>query len=808
MINLLRQKDKHVSLASRDLVFDEVPFEFIPYAAHYDKDTILTKNGELLQVIKITGFSAEMVDSVCDSLREEIRKVIGKHITSDNYSLWFNTIRRPKNLDPSGHYSDEFSYNLNKAWLNKNKWDKKYVNELYITIIRGGLYIKPFSMEALVYSIFHGVVKNKHVTFLKQSCKELTNLVDTILLDLKNFGARKLSLVEENQVIYSEQLEFFGKIINLSDVRVSLPMNDLSYHLSGHKISFGFNTMEVRGSGGKKFAAIFTVKNYQEIPPWALDEFLQLDIEFIITQTIDFISGRSAMEHFDYQKRIFEVSGADKLLERSGIKAIVESDTGSKTDFGNSQITILFIADSVEHLATTLDKAMESLDELGILVTRRDLRLEECFWAQLPANFSHITRARPIAKAQLGGFASLYNFPAGKNSGNHWGTAVTAFYTAAGTPYFFNFHVDKVGHTLIIGPAKTGKTTLVNFLLTEARKYNYKLFFFDQMRASKVFIKALNGKYTVIKPDVPNPEHAFNPLLLLEKNNDENNKKFLAYWLALLITASGELEISDDQYYILSESLNYITSLSSEQRNLRNISAFLKQRGENAMAEKLSPWMSGEKYGHLFDNRTDCASFEGVIYGFGMSYVIESEVCLGPVLAYLLYKIEMVLDGTPTIIVLEEAWKLVDNYIFASRLEVLLQRLAEKNAMVIFSTQNLNDASKSEITSTLINNIATQIFMPNPSANESINTYKNIWGMSDKEFEMLKVITTEKREFLLRQQDHTIIASLNLNGFKELEVLAGGDDKVELMEKAIEQKGDNVSEWISLFYDLVRSSKR
>ncbi len=30
--------------------------DYIPYACHYNADTILTKNGELIQIIKITGF--------------------------------------------------------------------------------------------------------------------------------------------------------------------------------------------------------------------------------------------------------------------------------------------------------------------------------------------------------------------------------------------------------------------------------------------------------------------------------------------------------------------------------------------------------------------------------------------------------------------------------------------------------------------------------------------------------------------------------------------------------------------------------
>ena len=36
---------------------------FIPFAGYYNKNTILTKNGELLQVLKITGFNHENISS-------------------------------------------------------------------------------------------------------------------------------------------------------------------------------------------------------------------------------------------------------------------------------------------------------------------------------------------------------------------------------------------------------------------------------------------------------------------------------------------------------------------------------------------------------------------------------------------------------------------------------------------------------------------------------------------------------------------------------------------------------------------------
>ena len=64
-------------------------------------------------------------------------------------------------------------------------------------------------------------------------------------------------------------------------------------------------------------------------------------------------------------------------------------------------------------------------------------------------------------------------------------------------------------------------------------------------------------------------------------------------------------------------------------------------------------------------------------------------------------------------VVLDEAWALIDNAVFAPRIKDWLKVLRKLNAFVIFATQSVEDASKSDISDTLIQQTATQIFLPN-----------------------------------------------------------------------------------------------
>ncbi len=51
---------------------------FIPYEHHWDKETIITKDKELLQVIKVEGFSFETADDDVVDMKKMVRNSQGR----------------------------------------------------------------------------------------------------------------------------------------------------------------------------------------------------------------------------------------------------------------------------------------------------------------------------------------------------------------------------------------------------------------------------------------------------------------------------------------------------------------------------------------------------------------------------------------------------------------------------------------------------------------------------------------------------------------------------------------------------------
>src|SRR4051812_35895052 len=102
---------------------------FIPYKCHWDSNTILTKKNELLQVVKVGGFSFETADDEDLDIRKNIRNSLLKNMASGNITLYFHTIRRRKPIvsdthdytyDPTTKVSNDFITYLSDEWRKKH----------------------------------------------------------------------------------------------------------------------------------------------------------------------------------------------------------------------------------------------------------------------------------------------------------------------------------------------------------------------------------------------------------------------------------------------------------------------------------------------------------------------------------------------------------------------------------------------------------------------------------------------------------------------------------------------------------------
>lgn len=797
MLNWKKTKRQSTKAEIADM---EVPESaFIPYYCHWDCQTIMTKKRELLQTIKVEGFSFETADDEDVDMKKMVRNSLFKSMASGNFALYFHTIRRRQSKFPGGRMPPGFADYVNTQWYRKHHSRSSFTNDLYITVVRKADTKGAAKLEHFSKRILESADKGMREEGLKEAHKELSEVVSRVVTSMRDYAPRVLTVQETDLGAFSEPLEFLGALVNGGAMQpVLVPAQDISQILPSRRLYFGKRAIEMRGPTSRRYGALVSIREYSPATAAGLlDAFLQLPFEFIISQSFLFENRQTNIEAMQRQQRKLIQAEDVAVSQVAEISEALDMTMSGHVSFGSHHLTILCIDDSIGALEDTVSLAVSELVNVGINPVREKLFMEAAYWAQLPGNMDYIGRRSMINSMNLAGFASLHNYPVGRIAGNHWGDAITVFDTSSGTPYFFNFHLRDVGHTTIIGPTGSGKTVLMNFLCVQAQKARCRMFYFDKDRGADVFIRALGGNYHIIEPG----EHChFNPLQL---DDTMENRTFIGEWLRSLVTINGEAFTADDQA-LINEAIVGNYKLAKKDRILRNIAPFTGLEGPGTLAGRLRMWHSGGRYAGLFDNPEDGLDFTtNTTFGFEMGKVLSDKNSLAPVLLYLFHQIQMSLDGTPTIIVLDEAWALIDNPFFASRIKDWLKTLRKLNALVVFATQSVEDATGSDISDTLIQQTATQIFLPNPKATDS---YKSAFMISDREYNLLKTTDPGSRFFLVKQGKDVVVARIDLSGMSDVvSVLSGNARTVRLLDRIIAETGNRDPEhWLPIYMERVK----
>ncbi len=776
--------------------------EFIPYRYHYDKETIVTKNNELMQVIKLEGWSFETADDVDVDMKKSVRNSLFKSLSDGKYAVWFHTVRRRKSTFPRGNFPPGFARELNKQWHKKHDNTESFANELYITVVRRADTAGWSKINYYLKTLSDKVDEAQRVEAFREGHKELKEIIYRLLASLRDYNPRLLTSYASEHGVLSEPLEFLGMLVNGGQrQKMLVPTMDISHYLPTNRLYFGTRAIEIRGTTKTRFGAIISVKEYAPATAAGLmDAYLQLPFEFIMSQSFSFTNRQVAIGKMQTQQRRMMASEDVAITQVAEISDALDLAMSGHVAFGVHHCSVMVFEDNLVALEDAVSLATAEMVNVGINPVREKLILEQCYWASLPANFDFIGRKSTINTMNLAGFVSMHNYPTGRIDGNHWGNAVTVFDTASGTPYFFSFHSRDVGHTTIIGPTGAGKTVLMNFLCAQAQKFNCRLFMFDKDRGAEIFVRAVGGSYSIIEPS---ERCGFNPLHLPETNE---NRNFIAEWLEALV-ATENSELTPEELAMIQEAVAGNFKLAKKDRMLRNIAAFFGVEKAGSIASRLKPWYGEGRYARIFDNPYDSLDFTTHrTFGFEMGEVLADKKTLAPVLMYLFHKVHLSLDGTPTMVVLDEAWALVDNKIFASKIKDWLKTMRKLNAMVIFATQSVEDATNSAISDTLIQQTATQIFLPNPKATEQ---YKKAFMLSDREYNLLKTTDPASRFFLLKQGKDVVVARIDLSGMDEsVNILSARAETVRVLDEVRAEVGDDPNVWIPVFQERLREAKQ
>ena len=759
----------------------------LPYARHVDDHTIETRDGLLLQVIQVRGLLFETADGDEINYRKRLRDAALQAIGSSRFALYHHIVRREADIALGADYPDAFSSRLDGAWRSRLGTRKLYINDLFLTLVRRPLQGKIGALDRLKQRF------GKLAEPLDTSRYELQQLAqarDALVAALGSYEPRLLGVYDSAHGPCSEPLEFLSYLFNGEMRPVLLPLQDLGDHLPYRRVSFGQDAIELgrAGASPRQFVGIVSVKDYPgQTAPGMLDELLRLPFELTVAQSFGFVERQAALSRMNLALRRMRSAEDEALSLRGELTDAKDNVAAGRAVFGEHHMTVALRAGSPDEVDEGLAEVQAALADLGIMSVREDIAIEPAFWAQFPGNFKYVARRGLISTSNFAGLASCHNFALGRAASNHWGDAITLLETTAAGPYFFNFHQGDLGNFTVIGPSGSGKTVVLNFLLAQARKIRPRIVFFDKDRGAELFIRAIGGRYDVLRPGVPS---GLNPLHLPDT---PVNRRFVTDWIGVL--AGGA---DGDELARISDAVAANYEQPSEHRRLRYIVELFRGGARphgTDLWSRLRPWWGDGERAWLFDNEQDLTDPGAESVGFDMTQLLDDPVVRTPAMMYLFHRVEERLDGSPAIIVVDEGWKALDDDVFVRVIKDWEKTIRKRNGIVGFATQSAQDALESKIASAIIEQAATQIFMSNPKAQAA--EYIDGFGLTEHELELVRTIPDTAHCFLVKHGNDSVVARLNLTGEKELlTVLSGRERTVRLLDEIRLETGDDPAAWL------------
>ncbi|GAT75847.1 type IV secretion system ATPase VirB4, partial [Ehrlichia ruminantium] len=93
----------------------------------------------------------------------------------------------------------------------------------------------------------------------------------------------------------------------------------------------------------------------------------------------------------------------------------------------------------------------------------------------------------------------------------------------------------------------------------------------------------------------------------------------------------------------------------------------------------------------------------------------------------------------------------------------------------------------SHVQCTLVQQTATQIFLPNLKATSA---YRNVFMLTEREYTLIKHTDPSTRFFLVKQGVSAVIARINLSGLEDIiSVLSGRTETVLMLHDLIKEVG-------------------
>ncbi len=366
------------------------------------------------------------------------------------------------------------------------------------------------------------------------------------------------------------------------------------------------------------------------------------------------------------------------------------------------------------------------------------------------------------------------------------------------TPFRLNLHVSDVGHTLIFGPTGAGKSTLLAMIAAQFRRYeNAKITAFDKGRTLFALAHAVGGRHYELGGEIDAP--GLCPLAKLETQGDI---AFAEDWLAVCYELQSENAPSPRQKEEIHRAVMLMRQSQGGQG--RSLSDFVATVQDLDIRAALTHYTIEGPLGRLLDSSAD--AIEETDFKV---FEIEELMALGeksliPMLLYLFRAFERSLTGAPALLILDEAWVMLNHPMFREKIREWLKVLRKANCAVVLATQSLSDAVRSGIFDVLLESCPTKILLPNEEADkggsEHVAGPRDLYaviGLNETEIDILKG-AVKKRHYYYTSAEGRRLFELGLGPIALAFTAVSSREDVARVRALIAEHGDGwTARWLT-----------
>ena len=739
--------------------------EHLPFVAFHGDNVMVLREGDLMATLRLDGLSAMTTpDGDLDALKRAVAAIVAQ--TGNAFGLYVHRVAVPQEVGLPAVPGDGFAAEIDRRWQAHLRDLAPQKAQAYLSILRRpDLTARVPLLGALAK---RGWAKDKAA----RACE---------LNDVAGFFETALSAARPKRLTKhdGEWLGFLGTLLSGQFSPIAAPRSPLpiAHCLGTCRATFESDTVRITcaTTGQTRYGALFSVKSYPASTDVALLDGLDLPLDIIVTNSFTPIPTNIMAERIQRIVRQMRAADDAAVSLRDQLLEAADDQEAGRIAFGDHHLSIAVHAESREVLEQAAAEIKRLGQEMMAVIVRENMALKATYFAQAPGNFGYRARRTPISTINFADFSALHGCVTGRGPDRApWGMPVTILPTVGSAAYRFNFHEagspesePTVGHTLVLGRTGSGKSLTTAFLAAQAQRVDARLFVFDKDRGLEMAVRALGGRYNEIRAGLPT---GLNPL---ETETDPRGRAWLTDWLSTVLARGGELS-GEQARHVQGAVAQNAEAGPHLQRFAAFQTLFQSLDDEGELRARIAEWAPGGRFGWAFDEpeNGEGVDLSGEITAFDMTEILDMTTERMAVLSYILRRIERIVeDRRPTLIVLDEAWKLLDDPYFATRLETWLVTLRKMNAVVVMLTQYPGQLAASRVGKTIVETVPTQILFPNDRATPA--DYEPL-KLNEKQAALLTRTTAGQRIALIRSAGDSVFVDADLSALGPLLRILGG----------------------------------